>query len=336
MSTCGPAAPPQRAAALAVAHCHVIDTIPYCIGETMQTRLLSLALILSTAVCGQSQTPIHATSPHVRVIAGNTCGSGTICGTDADGAWVLTNAHVAGTALGRAVNVDLSTPSQITRTTGHTRYSGYSSTRAVDYALLYVPALSIDEPQQLLRTEPKQIPFATTGSPRCVWPQVTKPFDDARLTNQGVLTGLPNAIGGQSGSSIYDRNNNAIALLTWSMNGRAAGQSTQMLYSVATSADVEIADRRLPGMQELNTAAPRPHTDEGIHATLAAAIQDLPIWTDGDAQPPQDCPDKQPDCTPSCCCCADQSQTAIQWAELLRAILELIRLLQSQAAPSPI
>ena len=38
-----------------------------------------------------------------RILNQNSCGSGSICGRKADGSFVMTNAHVAGSNVGRRV-----------------------------------------------------------------------------------------------------------------------------------------------------------------------------------------------------------------------------------------
>lgn len=257
-------------------------------------RLATLLLIATcpAALPTHAAEPIEASTPHVRILAGNTCGSGTICGQDPDGAWILTNAHVTGTALGRNVKIDLVTPGGTTRINAQTRHTGYSDRTMVDYSFCYAPGLHTAQPMQLLRTKPQQSPFETTGSPSCAWPQQTKPFGDVAAYGRGLITGLPNAIGGQSGSAIYDANKHAVALLTWSINGRCAGQTTAKLWQVATQADAGLADARPVDLTEIATDPDRPLTENAIQSTLANPIADLPVWH---APSDPNSPDPQPD-----------------------------------------
>lgn len=302
--------------------------------------LLGLLLLLGAGVNGFSQTAVPpcegdgckvetnsvvADTPHVRCLAGNSCGSGTICGIDADGAYVVSNAHVWGTQLGKVVTVDCVSGGTQKRVQGRLVFAGYSSTRMVDFAIAQVPNLTSKRYMPMLKTEPTSAPYATTGSPRCVWPQVNKPFNDMRNYGDGLITGTPDAIGGQSGSAIFNASNQQIGLLTWSINGRCAGQKTSKLWQVATSRNVMLADPRPDGLTEVGEnhaicedgvfgvmpevnespvvcedgvfgAFPgvahevqfgtRPVTENVIASTAAASMQTMPIWVDDAVKPP--------------------------------------------------
>ena len=265
---------------------------------------------------------VVAEIPHVRCIAGNSCGSGTICGTDGDGSYVVTNAHVAGTTLGRSVAVDCVVEGGAQRVTGKTVMAGYSDSRMVDFCILYVQGLSSKRYMPMLKTEPNNGPFVTIGSPKCVWPLVKKSFSDARNYGDGLITGTPNAIGGQSGSAIYNSKDQQIALLTWSINGRCAGQKTSKLWQVASTRNVQLADPRPAGLRELGdcTGGERPKTESGIFGScgmfetqvgtrpltentvsnvVGSAMEDLPIWVVPAPDPkPEPEPDPTPDCPP--------------------------------------
>jgi len=128
-----------------------------------------------------------------------------------------------------------------------------------------VPGLSSKQYMPIVKTEPADGRYGTLGCPRLVWPQVTKPFNDPRNYGRGLITGTPDAIGGQSGSAIYNSKGQQIALLTWSINGRCAGQKTSLLWQVATERNVMLADARPDGLDELNDSPNRPETVEGIH-----------------------------------------------------------------------
>lgn len=219
-----------------------------------------------------------ADGPHTRALVNGSCGSGTICGADAGGAFVLSNAHVWGTSIGRTVTIDVVASGQTKRLTGRLVFAGYSNSRMVDFAIAYVEGLSSKRYMPLLKTEPEGQPFATTGSPKCVWPLVSKQFNDPRSYGQGLITGTPDAIGGQSGSAIYNSTGQQIALLTWSINGRCAGQKTSKLWEVATQRDVSLADLRPDGLRELSDITQRPQCEEGIFG-------ELPQCFLGDARP---------------------------------------------------
>ena len=306
--------------------------------KLFRTSLLGLAIF---TMCGMlhAQTPdcpdgtcplpiesneVTADTPHVRCMVGNSCGSGTICGRDNTGAYVLSNAHVWGTQLGKVVNIDCVVNGAQKRVQGRLVFAGYSSTRMVDFAIAVVPNLKSKRYMPMLKTEPTASPYATTGGPRCVWPQVTKPFNDPRSYGDGLVTGTPDAIGGQSGSAIYNANGNQIALLTWSINGRCAGQKTSKLWAVATTRNVMLADKRPEGLLELGdrgdlkegvfgtapmfTAKPfveegifgsapaifeveagvRPRCDDVIASMANATMETMPIWAVPGGTPPTD------------------------------------------------
>lgn len=278
------------------------------------TIALATALILCLAAVTFSQPPPAAT-PHVRVIVNNTCGSGTICGSTEKGSWILTNAHVAGTALGRTLKIDYVSADGDKQTTAITRHSGYSATRMVDYAIAFADGLQCESPMKLLRTEPKQPPFATKGSPRCVWPQVLKPFDDPRSYGQDLITGVPNAIGGQSGSGIYNEERNTIALLTWTINGRCAGQKTQKIWDIATTGNTELAGERPAGLAELQELPSRPETENVIQSSMVESVRDLPIWF----QVTPDAPDT-PNPAPGW-----DWETILDWIKRIIALLDTLR-----------
>lgn len=293
-----------------------------------QVSLPTLPGIEDTPLAETSE--VVATTPHVRCLVSGSCGSGTICGADANGAYVLSNAHVWGTTIGKTVTVDCVTEGGARRTTGRIVMAGYSNQRMVDFAIAYVPGLKSERYMQLLKTEPTDQPFATTGSPRCVWPQVTKPFNDARNYGDGLITGSPDAIGGQSGSAIYNSNGQQIALLTWSINRRCAGQKTSLLYRVATQRDVTLADPRPDGLQEVQCGKLRPVTESGIFGEAPAvfagqatemgdetaeqkirpvteniianmvgsAMEDLPIWYEPQSPKPEPEPEPEPEPQP--------------------------------------
>lgn len=217
-----------------------------------------------------------ADGPHCRCLVNGSCGSGTICGADASGSYVLSNAHVWGTQIGKAVTIDIVSGGATKRLQGRLVFSGYSNSRMVDFAIAKVEGLSSKKYMPLSKTEPTAAPYGTRGSPQCVWPQVTKPFNDPRNYGQGLITGLPDAIGGQSGSAIYNSTGKQIALLTWSINGRCAGQKTSLLWKVAQERNVQLADARPEGLRELcDDPAMRPITDEGVFGDFP--VLEIPV-----------------------------------------------------------
>jgi hypothetical protein len=303
---------------------------------------------------------IVADTPHVRCMVGNSCGSGTICGVDSTGAYVLSNAHVWGTQLGKVVNIDAVVNGVQRRTQGRLVFAGYSSTRMVDFAIALCPNLQSKRYMPMLRTEPTGQPFATIGSPRCVWPQVSKQFNDPRNYGDGLITGSPDAIGGQSGSAIFNAQGQQIALLTWSINGRCAGQKTSKLWQVATTRNVMLADPRPEGLDEPremgepveegifgNVAmfdvqiGTRPQCDNVIASIMNQSMETMPIWAVPDVKPPVTPPVTPPsdDCyklTPKEWALVqfirsqrgDTDEASFDWITIIAKILELIELIQ--------
>jgi hypothetical protein len=221
-----------------------------------------------------------ADGPHCRCIVNGSCGSGTICGADSSGAYVVSNAHVWGTQIGKTVNVDIVSEGATKRLQGRIVFSGYSNSRMVDFAIAKVEGLTSKTYMPMVKTEPADGPYGTRGSPKCVWPQVTKAFNDPRNYGQGLITGSPDAIGGQSGSAIYNSKGQQIALLTWSINGRCAGQKTSLLWQVATQRNVMLADERPTDLMEL-AYGPRPETIEGIHGDCPRVVSGRPETVEG-------------------------------------------------------
>jgi hypothetical protein len=111
---------------------------------------------------------------------------------------------------------------------------------------------------------------------------VTKQFNDPRNYGQGLITGTPDAIGGQSGSAIYNSDQRQIALLTWSINRRCAGQKTSKLWEVASQRNVNLADPRPDGLEELYSGEDRPETKEGVFGELPDCFHDpKPVLAEG-------------------------------------------------------
>lgn len=217
-----------------------------------------------------------ADGPHTRALVSGSCGSGTICGADEGGAYVVSNAHVWGTTIGKVVTIDVVADGQTKRLTGRIVFAGYSNSRMVDFAIAKFEGLTAKRYMPMLKTEPEGQPFGTTGSPRCVWPLVVKQFNNPSSYGQGLITGTPDAIGGQSGSAIYNAAGHQIALLTWSINGRCAGQKTSKLWEVASQRNVLLADLRPEGLQELGcNPETRPETEEGVFGEMPSILQDV-------------------------------------------------------------
>lgn len=189
----------------------------------------------------------------VRTRNNSGCGTSSLVGRDGGSIYLLSNAHVATNRPGarvscEAIKKDLS---------GTETFSGvviegaYSSTQTTDWALIKADAKHMAgiEPIKLSIRMPDTSKSAYTwGCPRCQVPQgqiiKTAKVDGA------VWKWLPNSIGGQSGSGVYQRGFQ-FGLLTWSYSERGgslgAGQFTANIYRQSKLQTTDSTDR-MPGL----------------------------------------------------------------------------------------
>lgn len=254
----------------------------------------------------------------VRLSVGNVGGSGTAVGADSTGVYILTNAHVAGTQIGRVINVDIDTDQNThnrQRVTGRVVWAAYSDAKLIDAAIIKIDAGLVQFPPYLplSKSVPSDPPYATRGHARFVWPSELKQFNNPTIKSDSpLMLGDPDAIGGQSGSSIYNSKGVTVGLLTWSWGGRCAGQQTHWLWKVYRERSIlgvpdrpqgltEVADgprmpcengvfyddsQLHPALNEM--ASPRSPTEIGIFSLVDSTIADLPIWYEPptDPEPP--------------------------------------------------
>ena len=226
-----------------------------------------------------------------RIINQNSCGSGSICGHYNGGSLVLTNAHVAGTQIGRKVRVQVESLG-MRQFTGEVIRAAYSNQVIADWAVVFIPGFQEIQPVYLSKNPPARgESMYTKGFPRCN-PHNGTDIAQHEVLNNGVLLWLPDAIGGQSGSGVWgDGDNLQKALLTWSWtSGRrqyGAGQLTAEIYRQNRSASIR-AFPMMDGLTPLNDfdldAVNRDGTDNPVlsegffSAPMERGIQDLPIW----------------------------------------------------------
>ena len=235
-----------------------------------------------------------------RIINANSCGSGTYCG---DG-YILTNAHVAGTKIGRQVQVDVESLDR--RITATVVRAAYSDAVIADWALLKCEHLDI-EPVYLSKKPPSGTSFYTKGFPRCQ-PMTSGDVNLHRIISNGVALWTPDAIGGQSGSGVFsDLDNFVKFLLTWSWSdgGRryGAGQLTSEIYKqnratqlsgfVKPDGLVELVDYDMTGINML-AVHDDPVVEDGLFGFIPRGIQDYPIWAEDHVEPPSP-PDDRPE-----------------------------------------
>ena len=254
----------------------------------------------------------------VRITTGNSCGSGSLVGRDANFIYILTNAHVATNRPGNVVTCEAA----LKNLTGSEKFQAqviegaYSSRDTTDWSLLKAEGKHMAglEPIKLsIRKPDHSKPSFTWGCPRCEVPsgQVLKTI----VKDGAVWKWIPASIGGQSGSSVFQRGF-AHGLLTWNYSasgypgGLGAGQYTADIYRQSRNQTNDSAVRPeglVPVCQEPQTDLIEGYAkSEGepsicslgsFQDELVASGQvldayvcqsgtgDLPIWGDPDAAP---------------------------------------------------
>lgn len=268
----------------------------------------TLALVALMSASAVAQTPNGSAC---KINQRNWCGSGSLCGygeyNGQAGAFILTNAHVSGTSLQDPMDCLFKLPSGAEKLVRANPIIIAYTRNSVDWAIGFTTEIQPDsglEPVKLSKEGPVGSSFTFTGSPRCVWPQQTVQISLSPNPPSGVVWWTPNAIGGQSGSSVWRPGRNgkpqAEILLTWTYGSgagaRGAGQPTRLIYNnmVNKSADgpepvdglVEVGvgaweDRDLQeGYFEADTTTKILGLDP---IERAIKVQELPIWvTDED------------------------------------------------------
>lgn len=180
-------------------------------------------------LASHSQTPFGPSSDSIcRVTNGNVCGSGCIVGKQNGKSLILTNAHVAGSVVGKLESCFF--PKLGKRYPVRVIMAGYSDRIMMDWAVLQaeeaIPLPSV----KLMKDRPTGEHY-TGGFPRCQGPYYQKLITQGFTYNGTVWKWQPNAIGGQSGSSVHSfRDNLCYGLLTWSWGGDGAGQTVNSIW----------------------------------------------------------------------------------------------------------
>lgn len=220
----------------------------------------------------------------VRIINGNSCGTGSLCGRDADFIYIMTNAHVAGSRIGHVVNCEAlkADKSGTERFTARIIEAAYSSRTSTDWALLKADAKFMKglEPIKLSTTDPDGDELTGTwGCPRCEIPS-------GQLCKTVQLGSLwywqPNAIGGQSGSAVV-QDGKQKGLLTWTISGNGAGQKTSTIYRQSKEKNTD-GPARVDGLEFPSATGAYSGVEliEGYHCETSS-LADYPIW---DKDPP--------------------------------------------------
>jgi len=251
-----------------------------------------------------------------RIINSNSCGSGSICGIQPNGhALILTNAHVAGTAIGRVVKVFVESTGDNIR--ARVIQAAYSDRTISDWAVLETtePYQKI-APVYLSKKKPSGSHY-TKGFPRCQ-PHSGTDIRTVDFGSNGVWFWEPDAIGGQSGSGVWsDIDNFQYGLLTWEWNNHGAGQQTAEIYRQARTRSTA-GYPRPPGLTELNdwdwTGIEKEGLDDPIFENAfvsQTSITTLPIWAEDQVEPLPP-PDDRP-----------EAFTSLHWVEYCREVEEL-------------
>lgn len=270
----------------------------------------------------------------VRIINGNACGTGSLCGRDSSSIYILTNAHVASSKIGNVVRCEALKADETGTEVFQARVieSAYSSRTSTDWALLKAPASAMVglEPIKLATEDPDADALTGTwGCPRCEVPS-------GQMIKTKSLGSLwywqPNSIGGQSGSAVV-QDGKQFGLLTWTINGDGAGQKLSTIYRQSREQNTD-GPAREPGLTPV--AAPAGvELLEGYYSE--AGLRDYPIWADVGPTPG---PGTGPGTTPCPELDSDErklfdllrrareKETALDWVKLIGLIMEIIRLIQ--------
>lgn len=231
-----------------------------------------------------------------KILNGNSCGSGSLVGKRDGKSLVLTNAHVAGTRIGKTMSCTFPYADN-DRVTGRVIMAGYSNRVMMDWAVLELDR-EMDLPHTKLMNEAPEGGHYTAGYPRCQGPYFQKLQTRRFLYSGTVWLWQPNSIGGQSGSAVHSMANDLqYGLLTWSWGGDGAGQTVKGIWFQYANRSV-IGFPRPEGLVELNDNTAED-LEEGFFQQTN--ITTLPIWAhldddnDDDGEEPGTDPDEPVD-----------------------------------------
>ena len=266
----------------------------------------------------------------VRIINGNSCGTGSLCGRDSESIYILTNAHVASSRIGNVVKCEALKADGSGTEVFQARVieSAYSSKTSTDWALLRAPAAYMAglEPIKLATEDPDADALTGTwGCPRCEVPS-------GQMIKTKALGSLwywqPNSIGGQSGSAVV-QDGKQFGLLTWTINGDGAGQKTATIYRQSREQNVDGAPRE-PGLVPVTPSG--VELLEGFYSETG--IRDYPIWSDVGPTPGPGpgtpCPEMQPEERRLFDALRGlrEKERALDWIKLISLIMEIIKVIQ--------
>lgn len=259
-------------------------------------------------------------TPAAQVRNGNTCGTACHVAKTDDHSYWLTNAHVAGTQIGKEMNL-------------HTHDGKPATMRAAVVAAAFRRGSSVDI--AVLRSAPHHstpIPIAidgpvdddpqhSGGAPRCE--PCSWKHRYVRQQTDALTWSSPVAIGGESGSGVQDAQERAIVgLIAWSSRGMALAMNSRVVHQALTTEAIPAASL-LPADAKVACENPQP-TEDGI--SFEAAPLPTSMWTN---LKPTDPDPGEPDC-PTIPPTPKDLQDWIQWIRLILEILEQLPLDQRQ------
>jgi outer membrane lipoprotein SlyB len=206
------------------------------------------------------------------VLNSGSCGSGSVVGKRNGKTLVLTNAHVAGTTIGRVVQCQFPYHGNV-KVNARVIMAAYSDKVMMDWSVIEID-------QDIPLTAVKLSIAAPTGDhytmgyPRCEGPYSQR-LKTVTFTHNGtVWRWQPISIGGQSGSAVHSfADNLQKGLLTWSWAGDGAGQTTKAIW-FQYNQRAAVGFERPEGLIELNNRC--DGLENGFFAE--SSINDLPIW----------------------------------------------------------
>ena len=266
----------------------------------------------------------------VRILNGNSCGTGSLVGRDSERIYIMTNAHVASNRIGNVVRCEalLADNSGTEKFSARVIEAAYSSRTSTDWALLAAEPIYMAgiEPIKLSTEKPDTDRWAGTwGCPRCEVPsgQIVK-----TASVGGVWQWQPNSIGGQSGSAVV-QDGLQVGLLTWTMSGNGAGQFTSTIYRQSVEHNTD-GPARVDGLQIPSGYSVVNGVDlyEGYYAETG--VGDYPIWAkEKPIVEPGPTPDPCPDMPDVEKRLRDRlRERGIDWVALLTLIWQIIELIQ--------
>lgn len=226
----------------------------------------------------------------VRVTTRARCGSGSKIGEKDGNAVILTNAHVAGTQVGKTVTVEhWSELGVYEKGTATIAAAALQSGTSLDWAILFAndgflsdaPAI----PLSLSERPDERLPAYTSGCPRCEMPSIH--FVRWEDTSSNIYKWSPNAISGRSGSGVFQLSEDGTldqqSLLTWSDGRYGMGQRSVDVWQQVRG-DLPATIARVPtgvlpvATDDVDASTEKPKNAKPVD--VPEVVQDANQWMD--------------------------------------------------------